>query len=55
MATQFTTAQTEARILKAIKALSVTQAKPPTKLEFVSDAIDHYIANLMEKKYIKSI
>ena len=55
MATQFTTAQTEARIAKAIKALSITQTKPPTKLEFVSDAIDHYIAKLMEKKHIKSM
>jgi len=55
MATQFTTAQTEAKISKAIKALSLTQAKPPTKQEFVGDAIDSYIASLLDRKYIKQL
>ena len=55
MATSFTSNKTEARIVKAIKALSVTQTKPPSKLEFVDDAVDHYIASLMEQKIIKSL
>ena len=55
MATQFTSSQTEAKITKALKALSLTQKKPPTKLEFVTDAVDSYIASLIEQKFIKSI
>tara|TARA_B100000579_G_C22510771_1_gene701368 strand:- start:78 stop:266 length:189 start_codon:yes stop_codon:yes gene_type:complete len=55
MATQFTSSQTEAKIVKAIKALSVTQKKPPSKLDFVSDAVDAYIASLIQEKYIKSM
>ena len=53
MATQFTSSQTEGKILKAIKSLGVTQAKPPTKLEFVTEAVDFYIDELRNKKYIK--
>ena len=55
MATQFTSSQTEAKIVKAIKALSLTQKNPPSKLDFVSDAVDAYIASLIQEKYIKSI
>ena len=55
MATQYTSSQTEAKVVKAIKALSVTQKKPPSKLDFVSDAVDAYIASLIQEKYIKSI
>jgi len=55
MATQFTSSQTEAKVVKAIKALSVTQKKPPSKLDFVSDAVDAYIASLIQEKYIKSM
>ena len=55
MATQFTSSQTEAKIVKAIKALSLTQKNPPSKLDFVSDAIDAYIASLIQDKFIKSI
>ena len=55
MATQFTSSQTEAKILKALKALSKTQTHTPTKLEFVTDAVDTYIASLLEQKYIKSL
>ena len=53
MTTKFTTSQTEAKIAKAIKDLSLTQAKPPSLQEFVSDAIDLYINDLMKKKFIK--
>ena len=55
MATQYTSSQTEAKVVKAIKALSVTQKKPPSKLDFVSDAVDAYIASLIQEKYIKSM
>ena len=55
MATQFTSSQTEAKIVKAIKALSKTQKKPPTEEEFLDDATDTYIALLIQEKYIKSI
>ena len=53
MTTQFTTSITEAKILKAIKGLELTQAKPPSKQEFVADAIDHYFDQLVKKKFIK--
>ena len=53
MTTKFTTSQTEAKIAKAIKGLALTQAKPPSLQEFVSDAIDHYFDELVKKKFIK--
>ena len=53
MTTKFTTSQTEAKIAKAIKGLGVTQANPPSTQEFVSDAIDLYINDLVKKKFIK--
>ena len=53
MTTKFTTSQTEAKIAKAIKGLALTQARPPSLQEFVSDAIDLYINDLMKKKFIK--
>ena len=53
MTTQFTTSQTEAKILKAIKGIAVTQANPPTKQEFVAHAVDNYFDELVKKKFIK--
>jgi len=53
MTTKFTTSQTEAKIAKAIKGLALTQAKPPSLQEFVTDAIDHYFDELVKKKFIK--
>ena len=45
--------KTEAKILKAIKGLAVTQANPPTKQEFVAHAVDNYFDELVKKKFIK--
>ena len=53
MTTKFTTSLTETKIAKAIKGLEVTQANPPSIQEFVTDAIDFYINDLMKKKFIK--
>tara|TARA_R100000664_G_C2632504_1_gene61383 strand:+ start:279 stop:440 length:162 start_codon:yes stop_codon:yes gene_type:complete len=53
MSIQFTNSQVEAKITKAIKGLSLTQAKPPSKQEFIIDAIDHYFNELVKKKFIK--
>ena len=55
MATQYTSSQTEAKVVKAIKALSKTQTKTPTEEEFCGDATDTYIALLIQEKYIKSM
>tara|TARA_B100001250_G_C19384899_1_gene607872 strand:+ start:287 stop:448 length:162 start_codon:yes stop_codon:yes gene_type:complete len=53
MPTAYTSGQTEAKIVKAIKGLALTQTKTPTKIQFVDDAIEAYITALRKGKYIK--
>ena len=49
----FTNSKTEARVLKAVKALKLTQVKESTKQQFVDDALNYYIDQLVNKKIIK--
>jgi len=53
MSIQFTNSQIEAKITKAIKGLSLTQANPPSKQEFIINAVNHYFDELVKKKFIK--
>tara|TARA_B100001250_G_C19245177_1_gene548199 strand:+ start:396 stop:560 length:165 start_codon:yes stop_codon:yes gene_type:complete len=53
MSINFNDYKTEARIAKAIKALSKTQVKEITKKDFSIDAINYYIDHLIKKKIIK--
>ena len=49
----FTNSKTEARVLKAVKALALTQTKAPTKEQFMDEALNYYIDELTRKKLIK--
>tara|TARA_B100001113_G_scaffold350841_1_gene348767 strand:+ start:1727 stop:1891 length:165 start_codon:yes stop_codon:yes gene_type:complete len=53
MTLTYTNSKTEARVLKAVKALSLTQTKAPTKEQFMDEALNYYIDELIKKKMIK--
>ena len=53
MTLTYTNSKTEARVLKAVKALTLTQTKAPTKEQFMDEALNYYIDELIKKKMIK--
>ena len=53
MTITYTNSKTEGRVLKALKALTLTQMKSPDKQQFMDDALNYYIDELIKKKMIK--